>query len=269
MKVGITQLVLPAEWSFAEALDKIKSFGYEAFEPVIRDDGEVTPDTPTGELAKLARLAKAKGIALVSTLPVLSSFTMNVLSDDEATRKASIEMTKKLLRASAGLGVDAMLHTLCFPLPPDLYYDVAFEQGVKSLKELAPFCEEVGVRIAVEYVWNKFLNSPLDMRDFLDAVGSPWVGFYYDPGNMCIHSHSHQWARICGKHVMKVHAKDFKFVNWSQASFPALLTGDVDFAAVMRELRAIGFDGALVSEIGPSEASYEKTAEDIRRIMAM
>jgi sugar phosphate isomerase/epimerase len=52
-------------------------------------------------------------------------------------------------------------------------------------------------------------------------------------------------------------------------TFPKLLAGDVNFPLVMKELRAIGFDGALVSEIDPGEGGYEETAATIREIMAM
>ncbi len=269
MKVGITGLVTPREWSFEETLVKIKGFGYEAFEPIITDDGEITVDTPPEQLAALAAKAKEVGIELVSVCPAQSGFPVNLISDDETARAASVAFTKRMLKTTSGLGITAMLHTLVFPLPADLYYDVAYGQCVKSLKELAPYCEEVGVAIAVEYVWNKFLNSPLEMRNLLDEVVSPWVGLYFDPANMTIHSYAHKWARICGKHLKRVHAKDFKFENWSTASFPALLTGDVDFPKVMAELKALGFDGALVSEVGPGEASYEETAQAIRKIMAM
>lgn len=269
MKIGITGLCTPRSWSFAETLDQIKSFGYEAFEPIITDEGEITVHTPEADLRALADVAAEKGIELTSTCPAIGSFTMNVLSDDETVRAESVEMTRSLLRTSAALGCDAMLHTLCFPLPPDLYYDVAFAQGVRSLKELAPYCEEVGCRIAVEYVWNKFLNGPLEMRQFLDEVGSSQVGFYFDPGNMRIHSYSHHWVRILGKRILRVHMKDFKHENWTTTTFPGLLEGDVDFDAVMRELRAIGFDGALVSEVDPSVQPYEKTAALIRQIAAI
>lgn len=269
MKVGITGLVTPREWGFEETLRNIKTMGYDAFEPIITDEGEITVDTPEADLRALAAKAKEIGIELVSVCPAQGNVPVNLISDDEAVRASSVAFTKRMLKTTSGLGISAMLHTLVLPLPADLYYDVAYAQGIKSLKELAPYCKEVGVAIAVEYVWNKFLNSPLEMRNFLDEVGSEWVGFYFDPANMTIHSHAHQWARICGKHLKRVHAKDFKFENWSTASFPALLTGDVDFPRVMAELRALGFDGALVSEVGPGDASYEETAAAIRKIMAM
>jgi len=83
---------------------------------------------------------------------------------------------------------------------------------------------------------------------------------------MVIQGYPEHWVRICGKHLMKVHFKDFKRqgVQW-----PPLLEGDVDFPAVMRELRKIGYDDALLSEVSPGIASLEDTAKAIRKIMAM
>jgi sugar phosphate isomerase/epimerase len=48
-----------------------------------------------------------------------------------------------------------------------------------------------------------------------------------------------------------------------------LLEGDVDFPAVMRELRNIGFDGVCLSEVDPGLAPIEETAAAIRRILEM
>ena len=65
---------------------------------------------------------------------------------------------------------------------------------------------------------------------------------------------------------MAVHIKDFK----RQGSvWTPLLGGDVDFPAVMAELRKLGFDGALVSEVEPSVSAYDETASRIREIMSM
>jgi sugar phosphate isomerase/epimerase len=47
------------------------------------------------------------------------------------------------------------------------------------------------------------------------------------------------------------------------------MDGDTDWPTVMAELRAIGFDGALVSEVGGDDAMMRETADRIRQIMAM
>ena len=85
-------------------------------------------------------------------------------------------------------------------------------------------------------------------------------------GNMVIQSFPEQWIKIVGKGVKKVHFKDFKRQGYE---WTPLLEGDVDFAACMVELRKIGYDDALLSEVSPGIAPIEDTAAAIRQIMEM
>ena len=267
MNVGLSGIITPKDWSFAELVSQAKGAGYECIEVVPREGSEITLDTPEADLEALARLAEAEGIGIVS-LCGSGGKPSNLMTDDEAARQAGVETGRAMLRAAKALGADTILHTLGGRPTPDLYYHVAYANALRSLQELAPTAEELGVSVAVEYVWNGFLTSPLEMAQFLDQVASPRVGFYFDPGNMRIFHHSEHWARICGRHIKKVHAKDFSWqghvVQW-----PPLLEGQVNFPAVMAELRAAGYDDALISEVPPSVASLEDTAEAIRKIIAM
>ena len=267
MKVGLSGIITPREWSFAELVAQAKATGYECLEVVPREEGELTLDTPEAGLAALAAAAADEGIAIVS-LCGSGGKPMNLMTDDEAERQAGIETSKAMLRAAKALGADTVLHTLGGGPTPELYYHVAYANALRSLQELAPVAESLGVSLAVEYVWNGFLTSPLEMTQFLDQVGSPAVGFFFDPGNMRIFHHSEHWARLCGRHIKKVHAKDFSWAG-RVVQWPPLLEGQVNFPAVMAELRAAGYDDALISEVPPSVAPLEATAAAIRQILAM
>jgi hexulose-6-phosphate isomerase len=120
----------------------------------------------------------------------------------------------------------------------------------------------------VEFVWNGFLFSPLEMKHFLDEVGSDYIGFYFDPGNMAVFQYPHQWVRIVGQHIKMVHLKDWKG-RALNGGWTALLEGEVDYAAMNWELRSIGYDGPMISEVPPSIASFQDTATAIRKIIQM
>ena len=98
------------------------------------------------------------------------------------------------------------------------------------------------------------------------AVVMAAVGFYFDPGNMCAFSYPKHWVRIVGRHLMAVHMKDFKRQGFQ---WMPLGEGDADFPGIMAELRALGFDGALVSEVDTGTAPFADTAAAIREIMAL
>ncbi|MEZ4621441.1 MAG: TIM barrel protein [Caldilineaceae bacterium] len=119
------------------------------------------------------------------------------------------QRNKAGLQIAAGLGIGCTLHTLG-RLRPDLYYDDAYRNGVRSLQAIAETAEALGVALAVEFVWNGFLFSPLEMRHFLDEVGSPQIGFYFDPGNMAVFQYPHHWVCIVGDHIKMVHLKDWQ-----------------------------------------------------------
>jgi L-ribulose-5-phosphate 3-epimerase len=265
MKVGLSCIITPAQWSFEETLKNAKAAGYEALELVIRDSGEITLETPEAELTRMARQAMDEGIEVASVCPMITKAPKDVMTNDAAVREQSLDTIKRCLTISKALGADTMLLTLG-ALTPKLFYNEAYANSLQALQKLAPFAEELGINVAVEYVWNKFLLSPMEFARFCDEVASPRVGLFFDTGNMTIFGYPEHWVRICGKHLMKVHFKDFKRQGYE---WTPLLEGDVDFPAVMAELRKIGYDDAILSEVDPGTASLEATAQAIRKILAM
>lgn len=265
MNVGLSWIITPREWSFAETARQSKAAGYDSVEVVIRDDWDLTLDSSEAEAARLAGICRDEGLELASLCPSVRSAPKDVMTNDASVRAQSLDTIKRCLTLTKAMDIDTMLLTLG-GLPPELFYNEAYANALQSLQKLAPFAEDLGVNVAIEYVWNKFLLSPLEFARFCDEVGSPRVGLFFDTGNMVIQGYPEHWVRLCGKHLMKVHFKDFKRRG---AQWPPLLEGDVDFPAVMRELRRIGYDDALLSEVSTGVASLEDTAKAIRRIMTM
>jgi len=267
MKVGLSGIITPNEWSFAELVRNAKAAGYECIEVKPLDGSDLSLDTPEATLKDMAKLAADEGIEISSSCGG-GGKPSNLMTDDEDERRAGVETARQMLRVAKTLGADTILHTLGGRPSPELYYHVAYANALRSLQDLAPAAEDIGVNIGFEYVWNGFLTSPLEVAQFLAQVASPRIGFYFDPGNMRIFHHSEHWARICGPFIKKMHAKDFSWENRVVQWLP-LLEGTVNYPAVMKEVRAAGYDDALISEVPASIAPYEVTAEAIRKIIAM
>ena len=89
------------------------------------------------------------------------------------------------------------------PERPVVAYDVCWQRAVAEMKRLAPVAAEHQIHIGVENVWNKFLLSPLEMRAFIDEIGSEWIGSYFDVGNVVYAGYPEQWIRILGKPPQK------------------------------------------------------------------
>ena len=263
MEVGISHLIAarkPLKEFFKESADA----GYEVVELCIRREGELTIETSSESLKDIKKSASGLGLSIDSVTH--SHCTGNLLASGDPQQR-SIEETRKGLEIAAELGAYCTLHTLG-GLNPDLYYDAAYENGIQSLKALAPFAEKLSVAIAVEFVWNGFLFSPLEMRNFLREVNSDAVGFYFDPGNMAVFQYPQHWVRIVGPYIKMVHMKDWKG-NALNGGWPALLEGKVNFPVVMHELVKCGYNGPLISEVPAGDAPIDITAESIRKIIQM
>ena len=263
MKVGISCIITPREWTWRETFEKCKAAGYEAIELVLRDNSELDWDTPVGDIRAIRQMGEDVGLELDSLCPQTSR-RIDVMSGDPQVRQEGKDRCKRLLEIAKELGIDGVL-VVPGSVTPEVHYDDGYARALEAFCELAPFAEDIGVTIAIEYVWNKFLLSPLEWKRFLEEIGSDRVGLFFDTGNMVIFGFPEQWVKIVGKGVKKVHFKDFK----RPSEWPPLLQGDVDFPAVMRELRKIGFDGACLSEVSPGIAPIEETAAAIRKILEM
>lgn len=263
MQVGISQLIA-GDLALAEFFQQAAVAGYEVVEICMRRQGELTLASTPDQMVQIVADAAAHGLAVVSMTH--SHCTGNLL-DSGAPQQTSIDETKAGLRAAASMDIGCTLHTLG-SLRPDLYYDDAYRNAVQALQQIAETAEQVKVALALEFVWNGFLFSPLEMKHFLDEVGSPYIGFYFDPGNMAVFQYPHHWVRIVGNHIKMVHLKDWKG-RALNGGWTALQEGAVDYVAMNRELRAIGYDGPMISEVPADLASFADTAAAIRKIIRL
>jgi len=123
---------------------------------------------------------------------------------------------------------------------------------------MSSLAKKFKVYIAVENVWNKFLLSPLEMRKFIDEIGSEYVVSYFDVGNVLISGYPQDWIHILGKRIKKIHIKDFKTEIGNITGFVNLLEGDVNWQAVISALKEINYDNYVVAELMPPFKHYSE-----------
>jgi len=178
---GVTQLIMSDKPTLV-FLDAARDAGYGVVELGMSANGEVGPSRTEQELRDISKAAQDRGLAIASLVHGQCSASM-LGSATEAT--AAVEQTLAGLRVAHTMGVTCTLHTLGRQRPA-VPYDLAYASVVRSLKQVAGSCESLGVDVAVEFVWNGFAFSPLEMRRLLEEVGSARIGFYFDPGNMAV-----------------------------------------------------------------------------------
>lgn len=253
-------------WSFAETdlkkcFELAKDAGFDGVEVALDEKGPVSLESTKEDILKVKEMAKEVGIELYSVASGLY-WTYNYTSENPENREKAKEITKKQLQVASWLGCDTILvvpgavNVVFDPDSEIVDYDVAYERALVALKEVAPIAEELKVSIGVENVWNKFLLSPLEMRDFIDAVGSDFVGSYFDVGNVLFSGYPEQWVKILGKRIKKVHFKDYRKSVGGLDGFVDILAGDVDYKAVKSALDKVGYDNWVTAEMLPPYAQY-------------
>jgi L-ribulose-5-phosphate 3-epimerase len=125
-------------------------------------------------------------------------------------------------------------------------YRDAYKRSQENIKKLIPDAEKFGVKIAIEEVWNKFLLSPVEFARYIDEFESPWVGAYFDVGNVVEYGYPEQWIHELGKRILKVHIKEY--AKDKRFKYP-LGEGEIDWAAVRAALSEAGYDGWITAEV--------------------
>ena len=170
------------------------------------------------------------------------------------------------LRSAKALGADTVLLVPAI-VNENVGYDDAYKRSQEHIRKLLPLAEQLGIVIAVENVWNKFLLSPLEFARYVDEFDSPWLKAYFDVGNVILYGYSQDWIRTLGKRTVKIHLKDFKRKGYQWTN---LLEGDVNWKQVRLALQEVGYDGFLTPELrGGDKAYLTDLSERIDRILAM
>ena len=124
----------------------------------------------------------------------------------------------------------------------------AYERSLEAFTSLKSYAEAAKVNIGLENVWNKFLTSPLEMRDFIDKIDSEYVGSYFDVGNVLYNGYPEHWIKALGKRIKKVHFKDYRKDPGGINCFVPILSGDVDYAGVSE---VAGYITPVPGGVGP------------------
>jgi L-ribulose-5-phosphate 3-epimerase len=255
LKKGLCYGGLRRDLEPREAFERARAAGFDGIELGLNAEGRVGLPPPYNEPDQAAELARRVGLELPSVSG--PGFVDLFARETEEILPEIVARTERGCQAARALGATAMLQIPGFvqiawdPKSPVIPYDVAWERALTIYGALAPVAEKHGVCLCVENVWNRFLLSPLEMRQFVDAIGSPAVRVYFDVGNQLVNGFPEQWLRILGPRIGRIHLKDFRTAIGNLNGFVMLLEGDVDWAAVMSAVSEIGYEGYLTAEYGP------------------
>ncbi|MHA2358459.1 MAG: sugar phosphate isomerase/epimerase family protein [Candidatus Heimdallarchaeaceae archaeon] len=254
MKKGINAWAYPSNFCIEKILEVSSELGY--------DGVELNLDEKTLEFQKNERKSVAdKAVSLGIKLPSLCSglfWKFNLASSDRTIRKKGLEILKKGCIFAADIDASVFL-VVPAVATLEVPYQKMWTLSNRSILEAAPIAEDYGIILGIENVWNRFLYSPIEFKQFIEEIDHPNVKAYFDVGNIHFLGFPQQWIRYLSDLIVCIHLKDF--CN-ETIQFKPLLEGNISWPEVMKNLREIGYDGFLNVEVPSYLDNPLKAAKD-------
>jgi len=245
MKKAVLLGMLPKGLSYADRFKLARDVGFEAVEAY------TTPDQrEADEIKKAADDARVR----IHSVMNQGHWEWPLSSSDPAVVEKSLNAMRTSLHNARLWGADTVL-LVPGVVNPNTRYQDAWTRSQEQIRKLVPLAQELGVVIAVEEVWNKFLLSPLEMARYVDQFNSPWIKSYFDVGNVVLYGYPQDWILTLSKRVVKVHLKDFKRKEDCYA-WVNLGDGDIDWGAVRQAFADIGYSGYATTELEAGDEAY-------------
>lgn len=257
IKKGLGFWMIKEELSLLDKFKLVKDLGFDGIEfnsPL---------DLP---LKDLLEARDKTGVEIPST--VNKDHWGKPISDpDPAIRQFTIDSMARSLEQTKELGGDTVL-LVPGVVSDTVSYKTAYDNALDSIRKMIPHAEKTGVKIALENVWNNFILSPIEAKDFLDKIDHPLVGWYFDLGNILRYGWPDHWLEVLGDKVFKLHVKEYskKIMNEQGLGkgFNVELTqGDVNWSQVMKTIKNINYKGQYMTlEVNGGDRTVLKKLSD-------
>jgi L-ribulose-5-phosphate 3-epimerase len=225
-------------------------------------------------------VAKARDAAGVVIHGVVCSTHWNVRHSDakpEVRAKALKDLEAALRDCKTYGGDTVLLVPGAVKDPKNENFDQVWERSTEQVRKAIPLAAELGVKIAIEVVWNNFITTPEQLVKYVDQFDSPSVGAYFDCSNMIKYGvPSAEWVRKLGKRMLKF---DFKAYSKARAKEKnnewegfrvGVGEGDEDWPAVLKACAEVGYAGWATAETsGGGEKELRDLSERMDRILGL
>lgn len=240
----------------AEKFNLIKGLGFEGVEI----------DSPSGlDLDEANAAQKSTGIKIHGVIDAVH-WRDTLSHPKEEVRAKGLKALQKALADAKTVGADTVL-LVPGVVNKEVTYEQCWERSRAEVKKALPTAEKLGVKIAIEVVWNNFLTKSTQLIDYVDSFKSEFVGAYFDCSNMIKYGEpSADWIRKLGKRMLKFDFKGFsKSKQWVNIG-----EGDEDWPEVLKALGEIGYDGWATAEVGGGgEEHLKNIADRMNRVLGL
>ncbi|RWP90628.1 MAG: sugar phosphate isomerase/epimerase [Mesorhizobium sp.] len=257
----------------AAVLAAVKQSGYETTQFNLACAGlpSMPEAVPVDAIASVRAAAQSNGVSLAAL-----SGTYNMAHPDKAVRDDGLRRLAVVIDAAAALGIP--LVTLCtgsrnaadqWAYHPDNADPAAWSDMAAEMAKALALAEGAGVDLGIEPEQANIVTSARDATRLIAEMGSKHLKIVLDPANLFEHATPDEARAIVAAaideaagHIAMAHAKD----RYSDGRFATSGQGIVDFPDFGARLKAVGFEGSLVTH-GLSADEALDVAAFLRRLL--
>jgi hexulose-6-phosphate isomerase len=228
-----------------------------------------SPGTPN--LDDLVKASKDTGVVIHGVID--SVHWRDTLSNpDAAVRAKGLAALQGALQDAKTVGADTVL-LVPGVVNKDVTYEQCYERSQAEVRKALPLAQKLGVKIAIEVVWNNFITKPEQLVQYVDDFKSEFVGAYFDCSNM--HKYgvpAADWIRKLGKRMLKFDFKGFDMAKFEAKQNPwvAIGEGSEDWPAILKALADVGYNGWATAEVGGGgEEHLKKISAQMDKVLGL
>ena len=253
MKISMTTLELAEIFGHNKTIDIFSDAGFDAVDFSFYRNNYSTDSVPDSYFTELRKYTEDKGLVFNQAhAPFPSSYP-----EDKKTEAAFKQITNSIRKASL-LGIPHIIVHPCKHLDydEDGIPEKLFEMNMKFYKSLIPYCEEYGIKVAIENMWHRTrgvghstCSRPEEFLQYLKGLSNDCFVGCLDIGHTeLVKEKPDDFIRYMGNENLKcLHVHDVDGISDSH-TLPYL--GVVNWEKVMRALAQIDYKGDLTFEAG-------------------
>lgn len=254
------------EFDVFEALRFFKKLGLDGAEIVVQTGYEsgIPYEADDAFVQSVRDEADSLGIAVAATTPYLNLYN----NLDEAVRQNEVAMLKRVIDMTRILGGESVrIYGGAFKDEETDPTGQKLAQLVKSLRECGDYAAQFGIHLSIENHFGTMATTAHRTMEVIDAIHHPNVGILYDQANLAFFpaEEYEEAIELQKDHIFYVHVKDLVYrggkpqkfrsdsvshiseeIRTVYSKFPG--DGVLDWPAILRKLRDVGYDGWLSLE---------------------
>jgi sugar phosphate isomerase/epimerase len=246
-------------FSFAEAVRRLAAIGYRGVE-IMADVPHAWPAFLLEEQKQAIRDSLNKNNLAISNI---NSFMMHAINDsrqrywhpswiepDRHYRQIRIDHTTRALTLAKELGAPCITTEPGGPVEPGGSWAAALKLFVEGLKPVLDHAEKEGVLLLVEPEPGLLIETCDQFLELMKHLDSPAVGMNFDIGHAyCVGDDPATSIPRVAKYIRHFHLEDIAATRVHHHLIPG--AGAIDFAATLKAIRAINYQGWITIELYP------------------